>query len=71
MASALDITATVFLIATLSFLLGTAAWFRLDHAAKTTRFKGRTSDDLILELQWQYVTLTHLHQYVINKFNPI
>ena len=49
-----DILISVFLVLNVLFLVGTALWFRFDHASKPERFQSLLTDSLIDEVMWQY-----------------
>jgi hypothetical protein len=54
---------SVFLALNLVFLLGTAMWFRLDHASPNAverRFEHLSAQELICEVQWQYSLRSNL-----------
>ena len=49
----------LFLVLNITFLVGTALWFRLDHAVRKSRFKSPSSSTnhghrLVQEIMWQY-----------------
>mmetsp|Transcript_12525 Transcript_12525/g.30248 ORF Transcript_12525/g.30248 Transcript_12525/m.30248 type:complete len:136 (+) Transcript_12525:2241-2648(+) len=55
-----DTLLSVFLALNVAFLLGTAVWFRLDHASSAGRFQALLADTLIDEVMWQYSLRSNL-----------
>ena len=51
---------TIFLILNVVFLVGTAIWFRLDHATKRERFIMLLQETLVDEVMWQYSLRSNL-----------
>ena len=55
----------LFLVLNITFLVGTALWFRLDHAVRTQRFKCPSSSTnhgqrLVQDIMWQYSLRSNL-----------
>ncbi|CAB9525884.1 expressed unknown protein [Seminavis robusta] len=55
-----DTLLSIFLALNVVFLLGTAAWFRFDHASSPGRFQPLLTDSLIDEVMWQYSLRSNL-----------
>ena len=57
-----DTFVTIFAWLNLVFLVGTAFWFRLDHASGASKRyeRRRPSEALLAELQWQYSLRSNL-----------
>ena len=49
-----DTFIVIFLSLNVLFLVGTAVWFRLDHATKRNRFINEMQETLVDEVMWQY-----------------
>jgi hypothetical protein len=50
----------VFLALNIAFLVGTAVWFRVDHASSSRRFTALMQDSLMADLMWQYSLRSNL-----------
>lgn len=50
----------IFLALNVLFLLGTAIWFRVDHATSPRRLEGLLQDSLMEEVMWQYSLRSNL-----------
>ena len=51
---------SVFLALNIAILVGTAVWFRFDHASSSRRFQDETEDTLVAEVMWQYSLRSNL-----------
>mmetsp|Transcript_9069 Transcript_9069/g.14534 ORF Transcript_9069/g.14534 Transcript_9069/m.14534 type:complete len:134 (+) Transcript_9069:92-493(+) len=58
--TALETFLTIFLSLNVLFLIGTAVWFRVDHATKPDRFQVMLQESLVEEVMWQYSLRSNL-----------